>query len=313
MKTVEEFISYLRSQGVKLWPDGDHLRYSAPKGTLTETLREKLAKQKAEILHFLNQANISSQTMSTNKIKRIGKISKEEFQKEFYLRNEPVIVEEICKDWPALHKWNSDYLCQYLKDNKVLCSQSSSQKHPDFEAMEINRHVPFEMAFDKYIEHIISASSEEVPKIALNRLIFAQGEKCNYRHHIGLEGLKNDFYPPNLLHMSNLEVGVVWIQGKNTQSWLHNDEYENLYVQVNGRKKIMLMHPEQSFQVYNNRKNKGYCEVDAFEPDYNKFPHFKDAIIYESILNPGEMLYLPEYSTIPPIFLSPEKMNGLLK
>jgi ubiquinone/menaquinone biosynthesis C-methylase UbiE len=60
MKTIEEFLSYLSSLDVKFWVDGDRLRYNAPKGTLTSALRAELAERKAEILTFLNKANLTS-------------------------------------------------------------------------------------------------------------------------------------------------------------------------------------------------------------------------------------------------------------
>jgi len=55
MKTIEEFLSYLRSLDVKLWANGDRLRYSAPEGTLTPTLRAEVVERKTEILTFLHK------------------------------------------------------------------------------------------------------------------------------------------------------------------------------------------------------------------------------------------------------------------
>jgi amino acid adenylation domain-containing protein len=60
VKTIEKFLSYLRSLDVKLWADGDRLRYSAPKGTLTPTSLAELAGRKAEILTFLHKAEHAS-------------------------------------------------------------------------------------------------------------------------------------------------------------------------------------------------------------------------------------------------------------
>ena len=54
--TIPGFLSHLRSLGVRLWADGDRLRYSAPKGTLTPSLRTELVERKAEILAFLRDA-----------------------------------------------------------------------------------------------------------------------------------------------------------------------------------------------------------------------------------------------------------------
>jgi amino acid adenylation domain-containing protein len=44
---------------VRLWADGDRLRYSAPKETLTPALRTELAERKSEILAFLHRAYLA--------------------------------------------------------------------------------------------------------------------------------------------------------------------------------------------------------------------------------------------------------------
>lgn len=62
MKTIDEFLSYFRSIDVKLWAEGDRLRYSARKGTLTSVLLAELAERKAEILMFLHTANLTSRS-----------------------------------------------------------------------------------------------------------------------------------------------------------------------------------------------------------------------------------------------------------
>jgi hypothetical protein len=55
-----EFLSYLRSLDIHLWVEEERLRYNAPKGVLTQELREQLRARKTEILAFLRQANVSA-------------------------------------------------------------------------------------------------------------------------------------------------------------------------------------------------------------------------------------------------------------
>jgi amino acid adenylation domain-containing protein len=58
--TTAELLSALRRNSVKLWVDGDQLRCSAPSGALTLALRDELARQKADIVSFLNGAQIAT-------------------------------------------------------------------------------------------------------------------------------------------------------------------------------------------------------------------------------------------------------------
>jgi hypothetical protein len=60
MKTIDEFLSELRRLDVKLWNEGDRLRYKAPKETLTPALLQELKERKAEILAFLHKANAAT-------------------------------------------------------------------------------------------------------------------------------------------------------------------------------------------------------------------------------------------------------------
>jgi len=59
--TTFEFLSYLRSLGVKVWAEGAKLRYQAPPSALTPALLEELAQRKSEILQVLNELETSSQ------------------------------------------------------------------------------------------------------------------------------------------------------------------------------------------------------------------------------------------------------------
>ncbi len=68
MKTIDEFLSELRSLDIKVWLEGAgegtaeaaRLRYKAPKGTLKPALLGQLRERKAEIIEFLNKFNTAT-------------------------------------------------------------------------------------------------------------------------------------------------------------------------------------------------------------------------------------------------------------
>ncbi len=60
--TLIELLARLRSLDIKLWAEGDRLRFNAPTGALTPALRETLTARKAEILAFLHQAATAPST-----------------------------------------------------------------------------------------------------------------------------------------------------------------------------------------------------------------------------------------------------------
>lgn len=62
MRTVDELLFHLRSLNVKLWANGDRLRYSAPKNVLTPELRAEMLRLKPEILLALERTKRGSRS-----------------------------------------------------------------------------------------------------------------------------------------------------------------------------------------------------------------------------------------------------------
>ncbi len=58
---LSEFLSYLRSLDVRLWLEGDRLRFSAPPGVMTPELTQQLVERKPEIMSFLARVGQMSQ------------------------------------------------------------------------------------------------------------------------------------------------------------------------------------------------------------------------------------------------------------
>ena len=62
MKTIENFLSHLRSLNIKLTDDGGRLRISASKGTLTSELRDEIVSRKPEILAFFEKTRLDARS-----------------------------------------------------------------------------------------------------------------------------------------------------------------------------------------------------------------------------------------------------------
>ena len=62
MKTINEFLTSLSQQDVKLWLEGDRLCCDAPEEVLTSSLSSQLAQRKPEIIAFLNQVDLGAKS-----------------------------------------------------------------------------------------------------------------------------------------------------------------------------------------------------------------------------------------------------------
>ncbi|AOW98529.1 hypothetical protein BJP34_02890 [Moorena producens PAL-8-15-08-1] len=72
MKTIE-FVSYLQNLGVKLWIDGEQLRYRSPKEVVTPELKQSIVERKADILKLLRKAQKNRQSDGATSIQAISR------------------------------------------------------------------------------------------------------------------------------------------------------------------------------------------------------------------------------------------------
>ncbi|APR79849.1 Pass1-related protein [Minicystis rosea] len=88
----------------------------------------------------------------------------------------------------------------------------------------------------------------------------------------------------------------LWLSAKDTSSPLHRDIADNIIVQLQGRKRILLYPPDHTAWLYSNALTSGLPNFSRFDPeapDYDRFPHARHAEPLEVTLHPGEALFLP--------------------
>ena len=57
--------------------------------------------------------------MKLQDIPRVAHITKEEFVKNFYKPQKPVVIEKFIENWPAYSKWNLEYIKSIAGDKIV--------------------------------------------------------------------------------------------------------------------------------------------------------------------------------------------------
>src|SRR5262245_27401359 len=84
--TLVELLSTLHNHDIDVWADGERLRYSAPSGAITPDIREELAKHKADLLTFLNEADWMRRVTHApiSRISREGKLPLSIHQKRLW-------------------------------------------------------------------------------------------------------------------------------------------------------------------------------------------------------------------------------------
>jgi len=156
----------------------------------------------------------------------------------------------------------------------------------------------------------ITTCSEFIDMLASNpnQAKFTAAELMPYK----LIGASDYIYPPSFLPVGSVVRHKVWMGTSHVYTPVHQDgthtdftargpeKFHNLNFQVTGRKHVVLANPNQSKYLYPEssalefKDTPPHLKVDIHkEIDFNEFPLFKKAELFETILNPGEAIYIP--------------------
>lgn len=86
----------------------------------------------------------------------------------------------------------------------------------------------------------------------------------------------------------------LWIGSKNTNSGLHSDLKDNVFIQIAGRKRLWLVSPDDTSYIYPSRDNIVNSDVDLPDIDLKIYPKVKFAKFYSYTISPREIVYIPK-------------------
>ena len=163
-------------------------------------------------------------------------ISVEAFRAEYLAADRPVVLTDVAASWPAIAKWTPAYLRAQAPGASVDVTAKTD-----------------------YAEH--GANHARTAEISLDTLLgyleddtVAPPELCYARHVYLLQcpALRDDVVPPPYLDARGAPAQA-WIGPGGTVSQLHWDPAHNLYAQIRGRKRVILVAPEHALAVAPNR------------------------------------------------------------
>lgn len=214
-------------------------------------------------------------------IERKSCLSREDFLENYYAKNIPVIFTDIMHNWQALDLWNPEYLKQNYGEFEVEI-QANRNKNQNYE-LEVEKH-SITLLLKDYIEKIVSnGMSNDYYMVANNNTLEREGMK----------GLLDDIeiFPEYLDASDTKGKMFFWFGPGGTVTPLHHDTSNIFLAQVLGSKKIRMISPNQTPLLYNYVGV--FSKVDCENPDYENYPLFRNVNIIETVLEPGEVLFIP--------------------
>jgi hypothetical protein len=232
----------------------------------------------------------------TTQISEWRNVDKETFENEIYTLYQPAVLRGFADDWPAVAagRESPQSIAQYLlaMDSKAPIGVFVGE--PDIKGRffytESMKQLNFKRTKDTFRE-------------AIERLLLYVDDPSPYSLYIGstpTEVCVPDFtkFNQNSL-ISEKIVPNIWI-GNKSRIAAHYDISDNIACVVAGQRRFTLFPPDQVENLYIGPidvtiAGQPASIVDLANPDFEKFPRFKQALAMAqvAVLEPGDAIYIP--------------------
>ena len=211
-------------------------------------------------------------------VKRVRSINKEEFVRDYVKPQKPVVIENLVDDWPAVSKWNFEYMKEKVGDRTV----------PLYD----DRPVDYKDGFNE--PHATMLMSEYIDLL--------QKEPTKFRIFLynvlkEVPELQEDFSFPKIGLRLMKSLPMLFFGGEDSHTFMHYDiDLANiLHFHFVGKKECIL-YPfnEKKFLYKVPHSLITHESIDFANPDFDKWPMLRKAKGYKAELNHGEVLYMPE-------------------
>ncbi|MBO3083947.1 cupin-like domain-containing protein [Cellulomonas fengjieae] len=214
------------------------------------------------------------------------------------LGGEPRVVVGNVAGWPALERWDSDYLRAVAGGVEVVVRERNGPPNNMYQHLAQGGAVPF----GDYLDWVLATAGDLQPVTAdltdprqITGLVAASRLDVSYYLDANLVRLSptltSDAPDPQWFRRPAPDVNF-WCGVQGTSSGLHCDVSPNCNVQVVGSKHFSLFPPSSARRL--GRIGHGtHCRVDPNALDLRRFPRAADVRGFETTLGPGESLYIP--------------------
>ncbi len=206
-------------------------------------------------------------------------LSREDFHEKYFRPSRPVLLTEALGGLRALERWSFDFFRREHGDLEVEVNsgrdRASRKSRTEAESERVKLGV--------FIDEILGAEGNDRYIVSKNGLL-ARPE---------LKHLEEDLEPlPSFLARPELPKGVsLWLGPKGTFSPAHFDPHGVLLVQVEGKKRVRLVSPDELALVED--MDGYYARPDLDDPALHARPDFDAEAIAETTIEQGQALFVP--------------------
>lgn len=240
--------------------------------------------------------------MTLPDIKVVNGVGPKNIPKDIIDSAVPVVLKQAVSEWPVVNaakdsdKASVDYLKSFYNGTPTIVCKIPPQNKGRMFYRENYTELDYE-SFKGYIDETLDAilngvNDQDSPAYYIASNIIST--------HLPGFSDENDLLIPRVKHPEAVGDRVsIWIGGKTTAP-CHFDALDNLACCVAGKRRFTLFPLDQIANLYPGPLEptpggQVISLVDFENPDFEKFPNFKNALSHAHVveLEPGDVLYIP--------------------
>jgi len=218
-------------------------------------------------------------------VPRIGVIDPRALMHEFILRNQPVVIANAIDDWPAMQRWNLDYLATACASVPVRLRGASTGNY---------RYLG-EVTYGEYARWLAGARARLLERYDRDH---PSKPYIAYAQDPAFDRLRAEFdFDRFTVPEHHNTRPAHWLGPEGAITPLHRDLGYVFNATVLGRKRWFLFPPEDSKHLYpaGTHEYEGtFSRIHVEAPDLERYPRFQQTTPYTLVTRPGDVLVLPE-------------------
>ena len=237
-------------------------------------------------------------------VERCADITQEKFYNDVF-QKQPVVMPGKIAHWRALQTWNPDFFRSRYGGVAVWLSRYDPASPRSFLQQNIDYDFR-EASFAEYVDQLSAPNGCYSIRESIG-LLKANPELLDDLDHFRPFGYSKE--------PADDQFMALWFAPKGGVTGLHIDVGENLLFHLHGHKHVLIFAPDQTRLLYEEdieqlaepgladridadtlemwRSYVRWSKVNAFNPDFKRFPRLEGAAYLDAVIAPGDALYIP--------------------
>jgi hypothetical protein len=214
-------------------------------------------------------------------VERRSRLSRDEFLERYVWPARPVVVTDLAEDWPARTRWTPHDLKERFGDVEVEVQDGrDSDRRYEANKLQLRRRV----RLGEFVDRVFAGGPTNDCYLTANNEALKDPRLAALLDDIGT-------LPPYCDRARLAAQSSLWVGPAGAITPLHHDTIMLMHTQIVGRKRWRFISPLDTPRVYNHVGV--FSEVDLEQPDLERHPDIALVSIMETVVEPGETVFLP--------------------